>query len=84
MINPLTLGTDGAIKRGTRKAVLVLGVSGMLFFVGSPIPPIPPSSVSVADGRSMEEKRVAEIRHRVQADDAEIVAIINAFLQCQS
>ena len=42
-LNPLSLGTDGALKRGAINSLLVLGVSGMLFFGGPPIfPPEPP------------------------------------------
>jgi len=35
-LNPLCLGTDGALRRGATKAVLVLGVAGMLHFGSEP------------------------------------------------
>jgi hypothetical protein len=81
MINPLSVASDGYLSRTTKKA-LIIAVSGYLAFSDGPTPP-PVILGRDADGRSMEEKRVAEIRQRVQADDAEILAIINAFIQCQ-
>lgn len=42
VLNSLNLGTDGALKRGITKAVLVLGVAGMLQFGGTPTPPVTP------------------------------------------
>jgi len=86
MINPLTLGTDGALKRGTRKAVLVLGVSGMLFFSGGGVPDLG-NRLDPGDGFTKREiaQSQNEIlrRKRIQADDEEVFLIIQTFIKIQ-
>lgn len=76
-LNPLNLGTDGALKRGAVKKILVLGVAGMLYFGGTPIPPTPPSggggggyaTTSYRD----HEKENRERREREEREETEFV-----------
>jgi len=76
-LNSLCLGTDGALKRGITKAVLVLGVSGMLNF-GTP-PPIQSNITSEITGGGYQETTRRQFNEQ---DEQEILLICEAFLIC--
>jgi len=74
-LNPLNLGTDGALKRGVAKTILVLGVAGMLRF--GDVPPTPPSGgggggYATASYRD-HEKENRERREREEREETEFV-----------
>jgi hypothetical protein len=82
MLNSLTLGTDGAMLRGTRKKALVLGVAGMLFFSGG----VQARTNDSGDGFTKQE--IAEAndiarRKRILADDEDVFLLIQTFMKTQ-
>ena len=85
-LNSLNLGTDGALKRGATKAVLVLGVSGMLYFGGNP--PIPPSTgggsrvTTVYGGGGTLMPLPRPVKISVEQDDAEVLSLLKYFIEC--
>jgi len=81
MLNSLNLGTDGALKRGAAKAVLVLGVAGMLYFGSTPVPPTPPSGGGGGGGYVSHYDENKERRDKIRIEDSWIVAIVEVTLK---
>ena len=92
-LNSLNLGTDGALKRGITKAVLVLGVAGMLRFGGDvppepPVVPQPPPAYSGFGGGTGQgytgitwsQTELLAKQKKLTQEDQEILLIIKCFL----
>jgi hypothetical protein len=84
MVNPLSISSDGYLAQVSKK-VLVIAVAGYLNFAATPIPPVPPSAVSVADGRGAQRyERPSDrqvIDNRILAEDEEVLIILKAFME---
>lgn len=79
-LNPLNLGTDGALKRGITKTILVLGVAGMLRF--GDVPPNPPSGGGGGYSASEAYKDTyKEQRERLEKDDNDFMDLLTIYFE---